>query len=564
MFFLALSGISIYYNSGIFLTVTTLIFAFAFGVLVKIHHRVKHHKNHCDLLVGINRDELKRLELDLHSFEEGIEYIEEDHPYCVDLDLFGSHSIFQWLNRTVTRGGEQLLAKELLYPPDLTQVKQRQPAIDELSADPNWAQQFQAGALAHKGHNADIKTFIDWVIKPTNLPGWFRLAIFTLPLIAVGLTTAYFMGMLSGYLVLIPLTVNGLLLSRVQPLAQDTYNQTHRSINTLKAYEAMINCIENSDFRSGLLVELRKSFLDKNEKASVTILQLKNILSRIEVRNNFLYWLFNAYFLLDLIWLIQSERWKSQHSEYVVRWFDSIRQYELLISLSSSAYSHPHFVFPSWVEHSYYFKAGALGHPLIPEKERVTNDFSLEKKGSVVILTGSNMSGKSTYLRTLGVNIVLAKLGASVCAKDLQLGTFNLFTSMRTTDSLEQHVSSFYAELERIRQLIGLLEEKKPTLFLLDELLKGTNSHDRNLGSAALVKQLSNATAFGLISTHDLALGELSNGGGNIVNLSFNSRLSNGKLTFDYKLRPGLCNSFNATDLMEQMGINLQSEQPQP
>jgi len=265
---------------------------------------------------------------------------------------------------------------------------------------------------------------------------------------------------------------------------------------------------------------------------------------------------------LDLIYLIQSERWKSKNGKKVVLWFESLSQFEFLASLGCTAHSQPDFVFPITVNDPYQFHADTLGHPLIPDHERICNDFSLADKGTTGILTGSNMSGKSTFLRTLGVNVVLARMGSTVCARNLNIGDFLLFTSMRTTDSLKQHVSSFYAELERIRQLIQLVEAGLPVMFLLDELLKGTNSEDRHTGSAALVKQLSKANAFGLISTHDLSLGRLAEQGDQLVNYSFNCQLINGALNFDYKLQTGICVSFNATELMAQMGIALDHDQP--
>lgn len=382
------------------------------------------------------------------------------------------------------------------------------------------------------------------------------------PLVATLLTLAYFTGLLSGYWVLIALIINGYMLYRTEPLTQHTYLQTHKSINTLRSYEAMIACIEDRQFNSPLLQSLRTTFINKAERASVTIGQLKKLLSRIEVRQNAFYWIFNGFFLLDFIWLIQSEKWKFDHSKHVKYWFESINMYELLVSLGLTAHSHPQFGFPNIVAEPYTVNAKQLGHPLIPAEERVGNNFEIEKEGTIVVLTGSNMSGKSTFLRTLGVNIVLARLGLPVCASALELGDFTLFTSMRTTDSLEQHVSSFYAELERINQLIQVLAVEHPTLFLLDELLKGTNSRDRNLGSAALIRQLGQSTAFGLISTHDLSLGAISETQSGVENFSFNSTFRDGKISFDYKLRPGVCQSFNASELMIQMGIDLKYDQP--
>ena len=198
-----------------------------------------------------------------------------------------------------------------------------------------------------------------------------------------------------------------------------------------------------------------------------------------------------------------------------------------------------------------------MGHVLLSTEDRICNDFSLIGKGSIVVLTGSNMSGKSTFLRTIGTNAVLALMGSPVCAQELVISPYRIFTSMRTTDSLEENTSSFYAELKRLKQLIQLVEQTQPVLFLLDEVLKGTNSRDRHQGAAALIKQLSQKTAAGLVSTHDLALGALSDQMSQVQNFSFNSHMENGRLVFDYQLREGLCKSFNASQLMIQMGIEL-------
>jgi hypothetical protein len=538
------------------------LFALIFGKLINIHNGIKAKKQYYDLLVEINNSDLKRLSLELHALADGAQYAVRNHPYCVDLDLFGSHSLFQWLNRTVTSDGERLLADYLLNQPEPDETIKRQEAVRELSGRAEWAQNFLAGGMAFKQTGADTKAFLEWVSASATLPRWLKPAIAVFPALALILTGTYFMGLTPGYWVLGALTVNGFLLYQLQYLAKQTYEQTHRSINTLRSYEAMIASIEGADFSSNLLQGLKLPFVDRKERASTTIRQLKTLLSRIETRQNAFYWIANFYFLLDFIWLIQANHWKSNHGDHIAGWFKSLNYFEVLVSLGLSAHSQNTFRYPELAEKVFEFKAANLGHPLIPSKERIRNSFDLESKGTVVVLTGSNMSGKSTFLRTIGVNVVLARMGAPVCADHLALGNFLLYTSMRTTDSLEQHVSSFYAELERINKLVRILDQGTATMFLLDELLKGTNSHDRNLGSTALIRQLMKSPAFGLVSTHDLALGSLSENWHNIKNYSFNSDFKNGEISFDYKLRPGLCNSFNAAELMSQMGIDLKFDLP--
>jgi hypothetical protein len=556
--FLALIGMSLYYRSGALLIGVTLIFGLVFGRLIQIHNRVKAKKLHYDRLAEINCQEIQRISLDLQNFPDGSQYQDPGHPYCLDLDLFGSHSLFQWLNRTASVGGERLLARLLLEKSSPKEISARQEAVRELSSAPQWCQDFLASGKGNKVHD-DIDAFLDWVGTIAEHPKWFKPVLLILPVLTLGMTAAYFAGYLSGYLVLGILAINSVLLYRVKPMAAHTYSETHRSINILKSYEAMIVRIEQSNFESKLLSNLRTPFIDKQERASATINQLKNILSRVETRNNIFYHIFNAFFFLDIIWLIQAKQWKLKHGVHISHWFESLAAYEVLVSLALTAHSQSNFSYPSLVTDGFYFSTEELGHPLIPENERIANDFSLENQGTVVVLTGSNMSGKSTFLRTIGINIVLARLGAPVCATRMTLGDFSLFTSMRTTDSLEEHVSSFYAELKRIRSLIQMIEETDATMFLLDELLKGTNSQDRNLGSVALIKQLNKGAAYGLISTHDLSLGTLTNHLENVANFSFNSEFINGQLTFDYKLCEGLCKSFNASELMAQMGIDIES-----
>jgi DNA mismatch repair ATPase MutS len=242
----------------------------------------------------------------------------------------------------------------------------------------------------------------------------------------------------------------------------------------------------------------------------------------------------------------------------VRQWFAARGEAEALYSLAGFAYANPGYALPEITTHALQYEARQLGHPLILAGKRVSNDFSMDGLGKTLVVTGSNMSGKSTFLRTLGINAVLALAGAPVCATACRLSVFRVFTAMRTQDSLEESVSSFYAELKRLRQLIELLPTGQPVFYLLDEILKGTNSHDRHEGAKALIRQLHKHHASGLVSTHDLALGQLGEVSPEYVqNYSFNSDFADGKLHFDYKLREGVCRSFNASQLMRQMGIEM-------
>ncbi len=561
--FIVVAITAIYFRNMYLLLLGGLGFLVLFGLLVKYHNKLIRKKRHFDILANLNKDELKRLELDLTGLSEGEDFKDTTHAYSHDLDLFGQHSLFQWLNRTVTPDGGKLLAQVMQEKASKEIILERQQAVEELKNEPDWLQHFLAGGMAHQDPAGDVTLLLKWLKQkdlPT-IPFWYKWALIFLPVISVGLTIAYFSGQIPFVYLLPMLIINGLILNSAQPQAKNTFTNTQSSIRILLAYGSMIEAIEDATFKSALLNQLQGPFLDKSYRASKAIRQLKGILERIETRQNFFYWTFNILLLMDLIWLIQAAAWKAKYSTYVSQWFEAISEYEVISSLAMSRFAHPDWTVPEISEDPFCFNGEDLGHPLLPPVERVKNSFRLTNEGTVAVLTGSNMSGKSTFLRTIGVNAVLGLMGGACCAKNLKLGEFQVFTSMRTTDSLKQHVSSFYAELQRLNQLISSLGKGNPTLFLLDEILKGTNSADRHLGATALIKQLHEADAFGLVSTHDLALGKLAEQNSGIHNFSFNSQLIAGKLVFDYQLSEGVCDSFNASELMAQMGIAMEKAQ---
>ena len=254
-----------------------------------------------------------------------------------------------------------------------------------------------------------------------------------------------------------------------------------------------------------------------------------------------------------------AEKWKNRYGDQVYSWFDRICEFEVIVSLARFSFANPEYSYARISDESYLFDSTELGHPLIKSEERVYNHYSFSGEGSVEVITGSNMSGKSTFLRTIGINVVLALMGAPVCAKKLVVSRLQLFTSMRTKDNLEEHISSFYAELKRIELLLQITSDSKiPVLYMLDEILKGTNSHDRHKGAVALIKQLHKTKAFGFISTHDLELGQEAEELTYCFNHHFSSDIVGSEIIFDYEIKPGICNSFNASSLMKNIGIEIE------
>jgi len=541
------------------LGLVTFLFLVIFGLLLDHHNKVNLKKKQAFLKKDINEQEIYRLEYKWKSLDKGDKFYNEDHPYSSDLDLFGSGSLFQLLNRTSTNQGRSALANELLVDPDHFRVQEKQSAIRELSPQINWCQDFQVAGLVYKEDSSQVTELLKWSRSSEKLTNRKILSIarFLLPVIALVLLSMFFLASISFYLVLIAIVVNGWVLKNTNEAVSELAEKTEDSVKVLKSYSLMISMIEEKEFKAQLLNDLKSTLIHGNIKTSSKILKLHRILNKLQSRSNLIYWLFNIVLLLDIHWLLEAENWKNRIGHEVETWFESIHRFEILNSLAGFSIANPQYTFPEMKEGSYTIEGKNIGHPMVPDHKRVCNDFRLLGKGNIVVVTGSNMSGKSTFLRTIGINSILCKIGAPVCASEMKSSVFRVFTSMRTHDNLEENISSFYAEIKRIGFLLSYISEGEPVLFLLDEILKGTNSTDRHKGAEALIRQLSQLNSFGLVSTHDLELGRLENKSDIITNYSFNSQIRGDEILFDYKLQKGICYSFNASKLMQSMGIKL-------
>ncbi len=539
------------------LAFVTLFFLIGFGLIVQYHNQSKAKGQHLKHLAQINQEELQRMEGNLRSFAGGEKYTDPQHPYVADLDIFGPHSLFQLVNRSHTGPGRKKLADWLKNAAEKQEITARQEAIRELGGQVDWRQDFQAyGMDVHEEEN-DIATLLQWIQEPGAIksPSLYLVLLLILPVLSIVSVILFFTGTVASFVPLLAVFGNGLVLWSVKDIAIITHKKTTASIKVLGANRFMIKKIEESNFQSERLKQLQENFQHQDYTASREVSRLQNILNNFDNRANMIYHIFNIFLLLDVYWLRRADRWKSHNREHISQWFEAISEFEALGSLAGFQYTHPDFVFPEISERHYTFNAKNLGHCLIKREHRVASDFSLEGRGEIAIITGSNMAGKSTFLRTVGINAALALAGAPVCASQMEISKLQVFTSMRTQDSLEESVSSFYAELQRLKQLLETVAQGAPVLFMLDEILKGTNSHDRHQGAASLVKQLSKLNAMGLVSTHDLELGQLADNMPNIKNYSFDSTIENDEIFFDYKLHNGVCQSFNASKLMEKMGI---------
>ncbi len=537
------------------------VFTFLFSFLVKKHNRIKYNQQLFRNLREINQQEIQRLKGAFEGLEPADELLDPKHTYAVDLDIFGKYSLFQWLFRGATEEGKFLLGQWLLNPPSVKTLLERQLAVKALKSKIDWRQTFQAKGLLNHAKNRDkqsIDFLFSWIDQDKNIKhelSW-KFASWLLPLLNITLLILVILQFASFGFLLLSLFITAGLTYGFYKLNLRLTRELGTTNTVIASYREMLLEIEGEPFNDEPLEKLKSNVVNSEYKASSQLKELEQLTHLFESRTNLIYGLLNALLMLEVHLVFKVEKWKQYNKNHILRLFSTVNEFEALNSLSGMAFANQDMSFPLVKEEAFCFSARQLGHPLINSDKRVNNDFQFDGK-EIIILTGSNMSGKSTFLRTIGVNFVLAQMGAPVLAEEMQFSPANLFSSMRTSDNLEESTSSFYAELKRIRQLLDTIDCDKPTLFLLDEILKGTNSIDRNKGAVSLVGQLAGLNTFGLVSTHDLELAKLENDMQHVKNFSFNSRLENDELTFDYRLTEGPCHSFNASILMAKMGINI-------
>ncbi len=519
---------------------------------------------HNQQLLQINENELLALQHQYFQFASGLDHIPKDHLYANDLDIFGHASLFQFANRTVSEMGSLQLAKWLLHPAPAAEIPERQNAVKELSTKMTWGQKIQA-------HGKEVRISIRtknrlefWLTEPaffSKFRHWNWLS-YALPVISVSITVAFIFGLVSSNV----FYANLFLMSLVALPNEKKVNQLHNKLSKMAAeldhLSRSIEAIENEKFLSPYLLTLQEQYKHKSIKASKQIKDLKKILDRLDIRYNIVLIIpLNLLLLWNLQQMMALEKWKEENDADVSNWFDTLGTLEALLSFATLRFNNPAWVFPELKTAHFQIAATNLGHPLIAETKRVNNFIDIRDKGSIMLVTGSNMAGKSTYLRSVGTNIVLSMAGSPVCADTFMLSPVTLISSMRIADNLEESTSTFYAELKKLKAVIDRVNRKEKVFILLDEILRGTNSLDRHTGSKALLKQLIKQDAAAILATHDVDLAALEESyPDNIFNFHFDVQVNKEELYFDYRLKPGVCTSLNASILMKKIGIELEDE----
>ena len=561
LFVAGIAGIIYFWSSGwIVLTGIIAVTLLPFILLIKYHNRLFHRKDYLEKKIAINEQELSALNYDTSSFEDGAEFIDPAHLYSYDLDVFGPHSLFQYINRTCTQLGKSLLANWLgTHLVNKKEIESRQEAIRELTSELNFRQEFRILGLLYKGKAADEDELKAWAKSPSV----FRKNVFfrMLPLLASGINILCIALAIAG---IIPLTVFGILwlcfvfasfcfTSKITKM-QAVYG---KKLQILATYANLLRLIENQPMKSPILKEVREWIGDEKQTASHSIQRLSKLMNELDQRNNaYIYATLNGLFFWEIRKIIQIEGWKEQYASELPRWLTAIAHMDALCSLATFAYNHPDYSYPIITTQSFSLRAASMGHPLMNRDKCVRNDIDIEKRPFFIIITGANMAGKSTYLRTVGINYLRACIGTPVCARSMELYPVQLITSLRTSDSLNDNESYFFAELKRLKLIIDKLQAGEEFFIILDEILKGTNSMDKQKGSLALIKQFMTLQANGIIATHDLMLGTLADiYPDDIRNYRFEADITDNELTFSYRLREGVAQNMNACFLMKKMGI---------
>ena len=563
LFIAGIAGLYFFFNQTTLLIVCICLTFLPLFILVKIHNRFFIRKEWLETQARIIQEELQALSGDYSSFEDGKEYVNPEHPYSFDLDIFGRRSLFQSINRTCTFFGKVRLAEWLQnHLHEKTSIEKRQEMIREISEHTLFREQFRVAGLVHHGQSSDGEKIQAWSQSPAQYlhAGWVKAFIWGVPVInslllitsLAGWTSFSWLGLSFGIFLVLSFGI----IKRATYI-QETYGKQLKSLN---GYARLIALAKAEEWKSAGMQELMERFNLNGQSPVQALQQLSKELDRLDLRNNqFLYVLLEGSIFFQLQEIVRIERWKVRYGQHISEWLETVGELDALCSLGTFAYNHPQYTYPELTEKPFCFLATQMGHPLMPASQCVKNDATIPSRPFFLIITGANMAGKSTYLRTIGVNYLLACIGAPVCCERLKLYPNQLITSLRTSDSLSDNESYFFAELKRLKRIIDLLNQGQQLFIILDEILKGTNSMDKQKGSFDLIRQFMQLKANGIIATHDLLLGSLiKQFPEEIRNYCFEADIKENELTFSYKLREGVAQNMNACFLMKKMGIILQ------
>ncbi|WP_223857700.1 MutS-related protein [Sphingobacterium micropteri] len=543
------------------------VLAIVLGFAYLIRRQSKLEKQHADAVafLRVNENEITLRDTRLTLYDDGIKFEDGRHPYTSDLDVFGQFSLFSLLNRCATTLGVAKLAEWLQCASSKQEIEDRQVAVAEIATDLDWSQHFQARLLFNTQQEIDIKSFLASYFKGAGLTFGNAFMRFYVPitpfLLLAGVLFSLFVmpiwtGLLLWGLVHLFWTLGmagkvSLFSSRIDKVGQ-----------ILAAYAEGLVLVEEKTFKAAANRHLQQQLCPEGKPLSMAFQELSKLINNLDARNNMLVGaVLNIILLWDFKFVMKIVSWKSKYEASILEAFDVVAEFEALNSLAILKRNHSSWATPELLSNTTDDKilAVEMAHPLIPVSQSVANDYSNEHH-RIALITGSNMAGKSTFLRTVGINAIMAYAGAVVCASEFRLPIYNFISYMRIKDSLNESTSTFKAELDRMKFILDTVEQDKDSFFLIDEMLRGTNSVDKYLGSRAIIRKLTDREGKGMVATHDLQLASLEEENkGKIENYHFDIRVEEGEMLFDYKLKHGRCTVFNASLLLKGIGIDVES-----
>ena len=544
-------------NKDYFFLGASLITLAGFVLSIKTHNKLRYERNKKKALVDINQAELDFLQKKKLDFYDGFEYIDQKHPFSHDLDFFGRDSLFHHINRTASYIGQTKLARLLISNFSVKEIAQNQDAISDLRERIEFRQDIHAIGKIKKDSKKIYDNLMAWSEtgrkKPSRL---LTLFSYVSPVLLISLLVLYFfldvVALRSIAFALFLLNL-GVLSVNLKGIKREIVGGT-KIDKIIKNYSLIIDTIEGQEFKSEKLKHLKGKLKSESHIASREIKKLSSLFSQLDTLFNLIGAIISNGLALQHIHVYRAlVKWKRDNKDNIVQWLDVIGEFEAYNCLANFAFNNPGFTFPDLNE-DYKIQFIDLGHPLIDSNIRVNNDVNFNDQGFIV-LTGSNMSGKSTFLRSLGVNMVLAGIGSVVCASKANVHPLKVWVSMRLSDSLEDNESYFFAEVKRLKEIMDQADKER-SFILLDEILRGTNSEDKHTGTVEVIKKLISKGAIGAAATHDLKVCYITDDNPDkLVNKCFEVEIVSDELSFDYKLRDGICKSKNATFLMEKMGV---------
>lgn len=524
-----------------------------FLFLVSKYSNLKHQKEKFEALKDINTVELQVLKRDYSNLSNGKEFADDIHFFSQDIDLFGEGSFYQISNRTKLAEGSLLLA-DIYKENSISDIKQKQEAIAEIDEKVDWRQEFSAMAALTKTETS-THTIAKWL---KNYEPFVPKAMGFIPLvfsiISVCIFIAYFLDFLPESVLIMWLVLGMIIVGVFSKKVTNLGQNATKMKSTFDQYNQLLSMIETTEFSSDLLKKQKSNILSNGENNSKVLKKFASLLSNLDRNNNLLYLIFaNGFFLRSLTDCLAVENWIQKHGKSVETWFNTIAFFDAYNSLGNFAFNHPTFTYPNLTDDGVVLKSKNAGHPLLDPKKSILNDITI-KGGQFFIITGANMAGKSTFLRTVSLQIMMANVGLPVCAESVSYSPIKLITSMRTTDSLTDDESYFFSELKRLRYIVDEIQTDR-YFIVLDEILKGTNSTDKALGSRKFVERLVKSKSTGIIATHDLSLCEVANEYDAVKNHYFDAEIIDNELHFDYTFKNGICQNMNASFLLKKMGI---------